>query len=136
MSDVWYIAGPMRGIPNYNYPLFDKARDYLAYSDPEAVIISPADEDREAGVVDETGPSVVLTDDFDIYEVLRKDIAIVSQEATHLCLLPNWFQSEGARVEAHVAAAVGVIIYEWDDNTIWYRTAPQILGVLEGTVNA
>ena len=47
MSKRLYIAGPMRGIPQYNFPVFDAARDKAIALGWDAV--SPADLDRANG---------------------------------------------------------------------------------------
>ena len=46
MTRAIYIAGPMRGIPLWNFPAFDAARDYIAtvltQKPDEAVTSAPA----------------------------------------------------------------------------------------------
>ena len=124
---MWYIAGPMRGIENYNYPMFDKASTYLRDKFPDEKVISPADEDRHAGLVDESaGGDVALTADFNIEQVLRKDLLMV-MSSNHILLLPGWSQSRGARVEAMAAANTGVDTYLWgvhEDDAVEYFNTP------------
>ncbi len=43
-----YIAGPMSGYPQYNFPAFDEARDELRENGWQ--VVSPADMDREHGL--------------------------------------------------------------------------------------
>ena len=45
---IVYVAGKMRGVPYYNFPAFDRARDRLAGLGFE--VLSPADMDREVGL--------------------------------------------------------------------------------------
>lgn len=42
-----FVSGPMTGMPYFNYPAFDTARDYLASHD--LLVLSPPDRDRAAG---------------------------------------------------------------------------------------
>ncbi|MHB1850453.1 MAG: DUF4406 domain-containing protein, partial [Acidimicrobiales bacterium] len=47
-----YIAGPMRGVKDWNFPAFDAARDLLVAAGWE--VVSPADLDRAGGFVETT----------------------------------------------------------------------------------
>lgn len=115
MNKAFYIAGPMRNVENYNYPMFDIAKRTVGLLYPDALIISPADEDREAGLVVETDDgTVTMTERFDIIDTLRHDLNIVLNHTTDIVLLPGWHQSEGARVEAHVAHVMNLKPWKWD----------------------
>ena len=57
-----YIAGKMRGIPYYNFPAFDAARDRLR--ECGFSVVSPADLDRDVGFDPATLPP-----DFDWFSV-------------------------------------------------------------------
>lgn len=113
-----YIAGPMRGLPDYGFPSFDGVRDALLAEGHEP--ISPADHDREIGYVDESSGSVVTTDAFDIDVVMRWDLAQVAQ-SDGIVLLPGWEDSRGAAHERYVAQACGLSIYhaKQNDNGTW-----------------
>lgn len=87
-----YIAGPMTGIPEHNYPAFDAAAAKL----------------RAEGYA-VTSPAELHGDDvsqsWDWY--LRRDIAALV-ECDEIALLPGWINSRGARLEHHVAAMLGM----------------------------
>lgn len=106
-----YIAGPMRGIPEFNFPAFHEAerwaRRYLGGN-----ILNPAQRDIDAGF----NPTGLLgTDDeladlgFDLAEAMRHDIAYIATEARRIVLLPGWARSSGARLEHAVADRCGVV---------------------------
>ena len=95
-----YIAGPMRGIPEFNFPAFDAARDrWKAWGYD---VISPADLDRDAGF-DPTDTGEGNSHGF-LVEAIERDVAMIlymlkpnSRDA--IALLPGWENSKGAAVE-------------------------------------
>ena len=104
-----YIAGPMRGLPKFNFPAFDEARD-LAISlgfDP----ISPADLDRKSGFHEDSPPTDATTPDITRQFVKRDCEALLSlrsEEGDAIALLPGWEKSTGAPAEAFVAKWLGL----------------------------
>jgi len=101
-----YIAGPMRGIENYNFRAFDEAtriiRSALGWT-----VLSPADHDRETGMVTEINGVIETTPAFSIEKVMRWDLAAVA-ESSFIILLPGWETSTGAAQELQVARWCGV----------------------------
>lgn len=101
-----YIAGPMRGLPQYNFPAFDKARDEWMARGWE--VVSPADMDRELDGFDENDPDAAV---HPIEHYMRRDIeALLTVDA--VAFLDNWRTSSGARVEWVVAKALGLELYQ------------------------
>lgn len=97
-----YLAGPMRGYPQFNFPAFDKAASLGRALKWE--VISPADMDREHGF-DER-----VHHDFtpgERREFIRRDVeAIMSlraEDGDAIAMLPNWEKSGGARAEYALA---------------------------------
>lgn len=84
-----YISGPMTGYPEFNYPAFATAEAKLvaAGHDP----LNPA-----------RHPKCETWADY-----LRLDLADVLV-ADAIALLPGWEASRGARLEVHVAHALGM----------------------------
>lgn len=104
-----YIAGPMRGIPEFNFPAFDHAADVLERLG--AVVFSPAQRDRDEDGFDPkglTGHEDLSLLGFDLRHALAEDVAYVAREADLVVLLDGWDDSSGALAEASVAIAVGV----------------------------
>lgn len=109
---TYYIAGPMRGYPQFNFPAFDAVRDKLLDWTP-CTVISPADMDREAGF----NPNVNQEAPDDLGEVMRRDLDAI---LTHLrpgtqdgiVLLPGWQASRGAAVEVALARFLGLKLYD------------------------
>ena len=99
---IIYVAGPMTGIPEFNFPAFHAAADKLAAEGWG--VINPAGLDEAD--VDANGDA---TKPWDYY--LRRDIKYLA-DATAIYMLPGWENSKGASLEHHIAQALGMeIIY-------------------------
>lgn len=96
-----YLAGPMRGIPEFNFPAFDAGSAELRTAGYE--VFSPADKDRETMRV--TGkPIEALT----IRECMLVDTEWICTQAEGIALLPGWEASSGANAEVALAKAIGI----------------------------
>ena len=97
-----YIAGPMRGIKDFNFPAFDAARDLaksLGY-DP----ISPADIDREEGFegIGLNGRDDEWVGTLSKEATIQRDIDAI-KVSNAIALLPGYEKSSGATVELSLA---------------------------------
>lgn len=108
---VLYIAGPMRGIAWFNYPLFDRVAKELREAGNE--VISPADEDRmQDGFDPFANPSHAIPDactfphQMDFQKTVRRCLDAVLR-CDELVLLPDWHRSKGALAELALAAWLG-----------------------------
>lgn len=90
-----YLAGPMTGIEDYNYPAFHAAAAQLR--EAGYVVVNPAE--NFAG--DQSLP-------WETY--LRTAICQVT-ECDGIALLPGWQESKGAKLEVRVAGALGIHAY-------------------------
>jgi hypothetical protein len=100
-----YIAGPMRGYSEYNFPAFDAAAK--AWRKAGWTVISPAELDRVAGVHEFTDP---LPPGF-LRDAMRRDmLAICSCDA--IALLPGWEASSGVKVEKTLADFLGLRVLD------------------------
>lgn len=102
-----YLAGPMRGHDQFNFPAFIQAAEYIRSFGIE--VASPAQHDIEMGFDWEHAESwdgldlkTSLTWDFE--QVMHLDAVVV---------LPGWETSKGVAAELAVAAAVGTPVYEY-----------------------
>lgn len=93
-----YLAGPMTGFEDFNFPAFNamaaelRARGY--------VVENPA----EHGVVEDADWA-----DYMAYDLTR--LGLCGQVA----VLPGWENSKGARLEVHIARALGMKIVNAQD---------------------
>lgn len=111
-----YIAGPMTGIPQFNFPAFDTARDRWRSWGWD--VVSPADMDRrwwrekfnEEFDVNNPDPRIIAGGD--IYdEWLRMDVAEIAT-CDAIALLPGWQNSKGVAKELAVANLLKLEV--WD----------------------
>ena len=92
-----YIAGPMRGYPQHNFPAFDEAK--VRGTKLGHRIFNPADLDRAVGVSGDL--SIPLPQNF-CRECVMRDIASLFF-CDAIALLPGWEQSTGACAEKALA---------------------------------
>lgn len=109
-----YIAGPMRGIPEYNFPAFDAAEQMLLELG-SFMPVSPASMDRQLGF-DETDPKATV----DIRECMKRDLAEICH-ADAIAFLPGWELSSGAKAERALGLCLGLRFFQVnpDNGTIW-----------------
>ncbi len=103
-----YVAGPMRGIKDFNFPAFDEAAMQLRSCGH--VVFSPAERDRDKlGDVfrSATGDEKEIKQ-FSLREALGADTAWIAEFADAVVLLPGWERSLGAQAEAALARALGL----------------------------
>lgn len=114
-----YIAGPMRGKPEFNFPAFDNARDYMNAKGWR--VISPADIDRNAGISESTNPASVQVNDSRPF-VLRDFWALYAIANSHerggIVMLPGWEASTGATAEFFLARWLGIPIMDGNGNEL------------------
>lgn len=104
-----YLAGPMRGIPEYNFPAFFEAERQLRQLG--FVVENPARVDAEAGMQwqGQDGSFRSLAQQgFNIAETMAMDLAIIARRCDGVCVLPGWELSTGARAEVALAQAIGL----------------------------
>lgn len=90
-----YLAGPMRGIKDFNFPAFDAARDRLLKLGVE--VISPADMDRQLG----HGTN---------RDYAKRDTKAIL-ECDAIYMLKGWEKSVGAIAEHALAKWIGITIF-------------------------
>jgi hypothetical protein len=111
----YYLAGPMRGIPEFNFPAFKEAAYVLRKH--KIHVVSPAEKDEQEGF-DWSGTTGSQADldaqSFNIAVTLAQDIELV---AAPLCqgviCLEGWENSSGARAETAFAWAIGKKVYRF-----------------------
>ncbi len=100
-----YIAGPMRGIPDWNFPAFDAAVERWTREGYQA--FSPAITGRALGY---KSTNMQLSQE-DLKHVMIVDISCIYR-ADGLALLPGWEHSRGVAVELALAQFLRMQIYD------------------------
>lgn len=108
MNGYIYIAGPMSGIENFNYPAFHAAQ--RALDDRGILTLNPANTEA-----DNTSGSPMPWEWY-----MRRALRMVC-ESEGVCLLPGWEASKGAQLEVTVAEALGLDIRPYDE---WLKVKP------------
>lgn len=98
-----YIAGPMSGLPRWNFDAFAEAADSLRAAGYD--VVSPHEIDLACGF-DPDDPEETFTL-ADWHEAMRRDVEALLH-VDGVALLPGWQRSSGAFVEAVVADAIGL----------------------------
>ena len=102
-----YLAGPMRGKEDHNFPAFHFAAAKLR--EQGFTVFSPAEKGEETGFIKNPG----LQHDLSFRRlVFRLDLSWICEHADCVALLPGWDHSKGAIVERAAAEAVGLTVME------------------------
>lgn len=109
-----YLAGPMRGIKDFNFPAFFEAAAKLRADGHE--VFNPAEKDVQKHGVDALkSPSgslkTIEKKGFSLRDALGKDLAYICKHAEVVALLPGWRNSKGAKAEKATADALGLEIW-------------------------
>ena len=111
LQRVLYLAGPMRGIAFYNFPMFDQVAHSLRVAKYE--VINPADEDRKEDNFDPTlqpkfadPANCVVQPGTDFGKIIRRCFEAVMR-CDEIVLLPGWENSSGAIAELFIAVWSG-----------------------------
>ena len=112
-----YLAGPMRCVEYYNFPLFDSVTESL--KEMGNLVINPAEMDRtmhgfDAMLLPKDFDWSVVPDGFDLNACIQHDIDCVLW-ADAVVLLPNWETSNGAKAEIAVARWAQKKVLLWPD---------------------
>lgn len=127
-----YLAGPMRRIPEFNFPAFFDATRKLRALGHE--VCNPAEHDAEVlgfEWQERTGHEDLADLGFDLRAALAYDLGWILTRATMVVTLPGWEASKGATAEVAVARALGMpvrtierMLQGADDANPDYRPVP------------
>ena len=103
-----YLAGPMRGLPDFNFPAFNAAAERLRALGH--TVFNPAEKGEEAQLVDHAE----LQNDLAFRRAVFKiDTSYICSHADALVMLDGWKQSQGAIAEYALAMAIGIPAYTY-----------------------
>ncbi len=111
MTKPLYLAGPMSGRPQFNFPVFHEAADSLRRWGYD--IVSPAEIDSpEVQAAAMASPDGKLDDAGKIAgetwgDILARDVKLIADGVSGIVFLPGWTTSRGAKLEAFVALLTG-----------------------------
>lgn len=107
-----YLAGPMQGYPQFNFPRFNAVAQALRANGHK--VFNPAEKDieRHAGTDISKGNTsgslaeVKSKHGFSLRQALSEDMEYICKEADTIALLPGWEKSNGAMAEHRTAVAL------------------------------
>jgi hypothetical protein len=104
-----YLAGPMRGIPYFNFPAFFAAEKKL--KEKGYTVFNPARRDvqkygKEIAAPDGSVKTAAAQVGFSLREALAMDSQWLCLNADAIALLPGWKKSKGANAELALAKAL------------------------------
>ena len=100
-----YISGPMTGLPEFNFPEFERVAQMLRAKGLK--VVSPHEVAHDDG-----GTAGSLSKE----EYLRGDLIAMLQECNSIVLLKGWENSWGANLEVHVAKQLAFHIFFIDES--------------------
>lgn len=107
-----YLAGPMQGHPEFNFPTFHAVAHCLRMSGHTVFNPAEKDIDRHGGVDISQGnlagslDHVKAKHGFSLRQALSEDLNFICKEANCIVLLPGWEKSNGAQAEHRTAVAL------------------------------
>lgn len=109
-----YLAGPMQGVPWFNYPAFDAEAKHLRTLGHE--VFNPAERDQITFGADISNPSgdaaqATVEYGFNRAAALKAGLSWICDNADAIVLLPGWQNSSGARAELALADALGLRVF-------------------------
>ena len=108
-----YIAGPMRGFEDGNFPAFDRQARVLKKQG--WIVINPAEMDRQEGEPPgghlEFDPATDYNDQEFMRDALKRDCVSICDKCTAMYMMSEFETSRGAKTEWHLAKALGLKIY-------------------------
>lgn len=111
-----YIAGPMSGIPHFNFSSFFEAAARLKAEGYEVFNPAARDIERHGGVDISEGNltgcqnQAAKQHGFCLRTALAEDMDWICRHATAIAMLPGWERSNGSRAEHALAVALGLEI--------------------------
>ena len=107
MQNNIYIAGPMRGVPEFNFPSFYEAEEMLKKQGWN--VFNPARNDVENYGLNTTGLKGDMGElpEFNLRDALAWDMQRICESGA-IYMLQGWEHSTGARAEHALAIALGL----------------------------
>lgn len=106
-----YLAGPMRSIPEFNFPAFHAVAAKLRADGHH--VFNPAERDGDIiakGNMTGDNERAEREHGFNLREALADDLNWICLHADAVALMPGWGTSKGANAERATAIALGLEI--------------------------
>lgn len=98
----YYLAGPMSGYPQFNFPAFYAAAKDLRNAGYDIVSPAELDDKEHAGEALASAHGDLGDSSATWGQCLGRDVQIIADTVDGVVFLPGWQKSRGARLEAFV----------------------------------
>lgn len=125
---TYYLAGPMTGIPQFNFPAFIAAAKDLRENDIDVVSPAELDDKRTFDAAMQSIDGAPGSAGKDTWgDFLARDVKLIADRVDGLILLPGWEHSRGALLEAFVSILCGHKLMTYSLFTGLYSIRAEIL---------
>ena len=119
-----YIAGPMRGKPNWNYDSFSDAEKFLEEAGWN--VVNPAtlednyQDTKDLGSPEGFDPSTIKEHKDANRKIMRRDVTAICDQCDAIFMLKDWERSLGACAEFYLARSIGLDVYYEGSHDIYH----------------
>jgi hypothetical protein len=114
-----YLANKMSGVPQFNYPWFHEAAEFLrrVYGhDVQSPAELDSDEFKAAALSSVDGSMETFPATETWGDILAKDVKLIADGGIEAVIVgPQWQESRGAKLEAFVAYQLGLPVLRYPD---------------------
>lgn len=113
-KELLYLAGPMRGYPEFNSAAFDECQHFMERAGFH--VVNPAEQNRISGfdATGFTGYEDLEQSGFDLAETMSRDFDWIINHCDTIVMLPGWEKSRTATTQKFVAEMIGVNVVYFD----------------------
>jgi hypothetical protein len=132
-----YLAGPMSGLPQFNFPAFFAAADQLRAAG--FYVVSPAEidtsEDKDAALASPDGDMRTIDSKKTWGDFLARDVKLLADTGIQgIVFLPNWQTSKGAKLEAFVGLLQGFKFWEYEEGFAHRVTSRSVIDAISDAI--
>lgn len=128
MAKKYYLAGPMSGLPQFNFPAFAEAAAALRAEGHE--IVSPAELDATNATESLKSQDGAGQAPEEYWKLLSAGVEKVGRDCDGIILLPDWYNSRGAKIEAMVGLVAELDFFYYQSGQIYAVPPTMIRSVL------
>jgi hypothetical protein len=111
-----YLAGPMSGIPQFNFPAFYAAAAVLRNLEFDVVSPAEMDDAEDAGAAMKSVDGSMHSHHKTWGDFLARDVKMLADTGIEgIIFLPGWERSRGAKLEATVGLLCGFVFWQYDN---------------------
>jgi hypothetical protein len=126
-----YLAGPMSGIPQFNFPAFTTAAEMLRAKGYEVISPAELDDAEDKGVALRSKDGNPADAKRSWGDFLARDVKLLADTGIKgIVFLPNWQQSKGAKLEAFVGLLQKFKFWEIEDGEIYRISRVNVLDAI------